>query len=336
MSLVSVATLLSLDVTRILVTVFGLGLGYDTDAAAADTSAGLGRFTLTPNQSTGLPYPPLAIVGATNATPVVVTTAYPHGASLRGIGGMSCVVSGVLGNTAANNIATDPKDRTVGLNQGVLAVPTGPTTLALYGQDATGRLVPIAGSGTYTGGGILVPALTDGSILIGLENVREHSAPPRLVLVPRSIASAPRRGSMPNFSVPRNTERQSQIRERSIGTDIHSIDVHAWGQASPPDAAKDFDATLLLRNAVRDALHLLACGTSDTSVGTWDDAKERETQHVKAGHLLTFGIALQVPVLDNPQAGGLAFVPSGASMQSTVQTTTPEVGATIDVSVTPK
>lgn len=336
MSLVSVIAILSIDVTRILVTVWGLGLGYDTDAAVADTRDGLGRFTRTPNPNTGLPYPPLAIIAATNATPIIVTTAHPHGASTRGVGGMSCIISGVLGNAAANNVATDPKDRTVGLNQGVLAVPTGPTTLALYGQDATGRIAPIAGNGAYTGGGIVVPAFTDGSILIGRENVREHSAPPRMVMVPRTILDSTRRASMPNFSAARNEERRAQIRRRSIGTDIHLIDVHAWGQSVPPDPAHDFDDTLVLRQAMNSSLVLLAQDASDTNGGTWDDSRERETQHIKAGHLLTFQVTLHVPVLDDPEPNGLPFVPDGTTVQTTVQTATPEVGETFDVSVTPK
>jgi len=335
MSLVSIIAILSLDVTRILVTVLGLGLGYDTDAAAAATD-GVGRFTRTANPATSMPYPALAITGATNTTPIVITTAHPHGVLFRGVGGMSCLIRGVLGNTAANNVATDPKDRTVGLNQGVLAVPTGATTLALYGQDATGRLAAIAGNGTYTGGGTLTPALTDGSILIGRPATREHSAPPRIVLVPRTVASLPRRGSMPNFYAARNNERRSEIQERSIGTDMHAIDVHAWGQAYPPDEAGDFDSTIALRNAVRDALHLIACGSAETSGGAWDDQGERALQEIKAGHLFTFGITLQVPVLDDPMAGGLPFVPDGTFLRTTVQTTTPEVGATFDVTVTPR
>lgn len=331
--LIGIIALLSLDVTRGLVAL-GFGLGYDVDAsnAAADH---VGRFTATLNPATSAPWPPLGIVGATGiGVPVVVTTAYPHGISARGIGGLSCIISGVAGNTAANNLDVDPRSRTCGLLAGALAVPTGPTTLALYGQDPLyGNLVPIMGSGDYAGGGTITPALTDGSILIGRENTREHSAPPRLVLVPRTIRSAGRVSSIPTGA--RNTDRQSQIRQRSIGTDVHNIDVHAWGQATPPDAALDFDITHALRKAVRDSLHLLGGGTTDTGDGVWDDQKERETQHIKAGHLLTFGITIQVPVVDDPLIGGLPFVPPGTSAQGTVQTTTPEVAAVITTTITP-
>lgn len=342
-----VVALLSIDVTRALVAA-GYGLGYDIDAAAA-TSLGVGRFTATTSPTTGLPYPPLAITGATNATPVVITTAHPHGASTRGVGGLSCVISGVLGNTAANNIDTDPLSRTCGLPAGVLAVPLSATTLALYGQDMTassptyGALIPIAGSGAYTGGGTLTPALTDGSILVGRENTREHSAPPRIVVVPRTIRSQGRIASLASGT--RNADRQRMIRQRSIGTDAEAFDVHAWGQAFPPDPAVDFEIARALRHAVRTSLHLLGCGSLETGDGVWDDQKERETQHIKAGHLLTFAITLRVPVLDNPIGGdpllgdpanrGNPFVPSPTTIEATVQSPTPEVGAVIDVDISP-
>lgn len=330
--------ILSIEVTRALVAL-GYGLGYNSSVAGV-TASGQGSFTSQINPATSLPWPPLAIVGCTGAAvPVVITTAFPHGVSLRGIGGMSCIVSGILGNLAANNIDTDPRSRTKGLPAGILAVPTSTTTLALYGQDfdasspTAGALIPIVGSGAYTGGGTIVPALTDGSILIGRENTREHSAPPRVVLVPKSVERLPRRASLPNPA--RNADRQTEIRQRSIGTDAHVMVAHCWGQATPPDPAQDFVLTNLLGEAIRAALHDLAEGTSDVRAGEWDDQKERETQHIKAGHLLTFGMSIHVPVLDNPIAGGLPFVPPGSAMRTTVQTPTPEIGATFDLPVTP-
>jgi hypothetical protein len=331
--------ILSLETTRALVTL-GYGLGYDTDAATANAP---GRYTSAPSPTTNLPYPPLAIVACTGngVSPIVVTTAYPHGVSPRAqaCGGMSCVVTGVLGNTAANNIDADPLSITRGLPAGTLAVPLTATTLALYGQDTNpasttyGALIPLAGNGTYTSGGTIVPALGDGSILIGRDATREQSSPPRIVLVPRSVTSAPRRASLPSRL--RNADRQREIRQRSIGTDVHAFDVHAWGASTPPDAAQDFLAADALRECVRASLHNLACGTADTGAGTWDDQAERATQQIKAGRLLSFGITIEVPVLDNPIAGGLPFVPAHSTMTTTVQSTTPEVAATFPITITP-
>ena len=308
--------ILSLDVTRGLV-VLGYGLGYDTDAAA---QGAYGRYTraLAPAGSTtatpGQPYAPLRIVGCTSngVSPIVVTTEYPHGVSPRvqGCGGMSCIITGVGGNTNANNIDTNPLSETCGLPAGTLAVPTGPTTLALYGQDPVyGNLIPLVGNGTYTSGGTITPALGDGSILIGRDTSKEQSSPPRIVLIPRGVLPLPREASLP--AIRRNLERRAEIQQRPIGTDVWTFDVHAWGQSQPPDAAYDFIAASALRDCVRVSLNALACGTSSADAGTWDDEKERSLQNIKAGHLLSFGITIKVPVLDNPILGGLPFVPAG-------------------------
>ncbi len=331
-SLVFIAAVLSLDVTRQLVSL-GLGLGYDADTAAA---AGTGRFTnLVRPAPVGTPYPPLAITGCTGSgVPIVITTQYPHGAPVptRGIGGIACIVSGVLGNTAANNVATDPNDRTVGLNQGVLAVPVTATTLALYGQDqdpasaTVGRLIPLVGNGAWTGGGTVVPALTDGQILLGLENVREHSAPPRIVLVPRTVGDwGVVSAGIPNGN--RTAERLAERSQRRTRTKALGCDVHIWGQRQPPDAAYDFDICNAMQDRLVDSAYLLFGQQEDPGGGVWDDQKARDLQFIKAGHLLTFQWRIVVPVTDN----ALSFVPPGATLESVIQTSTPEIGATIDL-----
>lgn len=68
------------------------------------------------------------VSGATNATPIVVTTSTPHGLPT---GTTPCEVSGVLGNTAANGTW-------------VANVTSGGSTYTLVGS---------AGNGAYTGGG---------------------------------------------------------------------------------------------------------------------------------------------------------------------------------------
>jgi hypothetical protein len=67
----------------------------------------------------------LAIAGATNANPIVITTAGNHGM----ISGNSATISGVLGNVAANG--------------GFIVTVLSPTTFS----------IPVAGSGAYTVGG---------------------------------------------------------------------------------------------------------------------------------------------------------------------------------------
>ena len=68
----------------------------------------------------------LAVTNATNATPIAITTAGPHGL----VTGDAAIISGVLGNTAANGVCTVTR--------------TGSTTFTINSS---------AGSGAYTGGG---------------------------------------------------------------------------------------------------------------------------------------------------------------------------------------
>lgn len=75
-----------------------------------------------------------SITGATNATPIVVTTSSPHGYFQRG----TVTIAGVGGNTAANGTRK--------------VTPLTPYTFSL--QDTSD--VDIAGNGTYTSGGTVV------------------------------------------------------------------------------------------------------------------------------------------------------------------------------------
>lgn len=81
-------------------------------------------------------YTPVAITGATNGTPIVITTSTPHGLAT----GAAAVVSGVVGNTAAN---------------GTWAVNVvSATTLALQWSTGNGAYI----SGGTLSGTILAPA----------------------------------------------------------------------------------------------------------------------------------------------------------------------------------
>ncbi len=287
--LVDIVALISLDVTRALVAA-GLGLGFDGSRYVAGAA-------------------PLAIVAASNTTPIVITTAQPHlVASLpasgvlgsNGLGGMSCIVSGVIGNLAANNVSTDANDLTIGTSQGVLAVPMGDATLALYGQDpTTGALVPLAGSGAYTGGGAIVPALVEGGILLGREHVSANAAPPRIVMVPVSSTFGARSLSVAG------SHRAADIREqkarRAVRTDKTTFEARVWGQAATPNTAADFDVTRAMYHWLIDSVHALMAGAYEVTAGTWADQAPTATQRLKAGHEFVFGLTISTPVNDAPR-----------------------------------
>jgi hypothetical protein len=96
----------------------------------------------------------VAITGASSATPIVITTAAPHGFS----NGDAVCINGVLGNVAANGCFR--------------AASVTSTTLALTLRDGSTNQ---AGSGTYTSGGTLrglewqaiTPAVTNAGRLFG-------------------------------------------------------------------------------------------------------------------------------------------------------------------------
>lgn len=284
MGIVALAILISIDTTRALVA-DGRGLGFDGVRYVAGS-------------------PALAIVGATNATPIVITTAQPHLVSslpsFGCLGGLSCIVSGVGGNDAANNISTDPNDRTVGLSQGVLAVPLSDTTLALYRQsitDPTG-IEPIPGSGAYTGGGTITPALVPGGICLGREYVTDNIAPPRIVMIPVSSSFAARSSSIPNGA--RTGDIAAQKSKRAVRTERITFEVRCGGQAATPNTAQDFDAARELAHWFIDSTHLLTAGSYEVTGGTWADQTPGATQRMKAGHEFVFGLTVNVPITDAP------------------------------------
>jgi hypothetical protein len=298
--IVALVDLLSLEVTRALVLA---GYGLDT----------------------------LAITGATNTTPIVITTASAHGIDADGA---HVIVSGVLGNTAANNIDASANSPTKGQNLAVVATPISETELELSAvAPLTGILAPLAGSGAYTSGGTMQAALASpnvpfGKIYLGREHVDENSAAPRIVFVPVRSAFGPR--STANRNVAGNAvERAAQIAARSIGTEKVTFEVHAWGQADPPDPRNDFDATQVLYQQVIQSTHLLCAGIYEASSGAWADQVAGSTQMVKAGHEFVFGLTIETPILDK----ALPYAPSDIAALPTTNLQ-PADGSAAEVSCT--
>ncbi len=291
--LVPLVVALSLDVTRGLVAA-GAGLGFDGR-----------RYTVT-----GAPGP-LAVVDATNTSPIVITVDKPHTIPFAATNvlerQMHAVVSGVLGNAAANNIDAAATSFTIGSPLGTICVAISETQFALYaGYDYTGALVPLAGDGVYTGGGTVVPAFTRGRILMGREFLREATtgnAPPACIFVPVGSRWGGRSVSLP---APAGPQRAVQLALRPLATEAALMEIYSWGQVYPPDAALDFDRTQQIYHQVVASTHLIAGGRFEIVVGDWDDQREKATQYLKAGHLHVMRIAYGTPVLDAPRA----FVPT--------------------------
>jgi len=252
----------------------------------------------------------LTVTGATNASPIVITTSSPHGI-LPGVSqAHHVVVAGVAGNTAANNLDADGVT-----NNAWIAVALDDTRFALYRLDPTGTLVPSSGNGAYTSGGTVSRAFTDGKALLGRQHIFELSYAPRVVFVPRgtgwgpkSVYSASRVAGYPSDEV----RRQNQ--QRSIRTDEVQLEVHVWGVANPPDPNLDFDETQALYQQVVRSAHALMPGTYELGPGTWPDQDEGASQQVKAGHEFVFGLSMGTPVLDKL----LPYAPADVASQLAV------------------
>jgi hypothetical protein len=247
----------------------------------------------------------LAIIGATNTTPIVLETSAPHN-YLRPT---HVIVAGVTGNAAANGI------NALGVAQGLVATPIDATHVALSAVDeASGYVAPLAGSGAYTGGGTVTHALTDGAILVGHEHIFEQSSPPRIVVVPTgSRFSAKSAYNRRQIGGPPTPELLREWAQRTIATDRILLDVHCWGQSIPPNPARDYDATQVIYQQVIQSTHLLTAGTYELGDGRWPSATDTTSQLVVAGREYVFSIGLGTPVLDR----ALDFVPSGTAADPT-------------------
>jgi len=306
--LVDFVRLVSLDVARGLVQQ-GLGLGF---AAVGSGGVGKTRFTVTGSPS------PLAIIDASNTSPIMLTCAQPHGVPLTRATGypneLHAVVQGVRGNTAANAVDATPApavSRTIGMNRGVQLVPISATQFEMYAQSyTTGLLEPLAGNGAYTGGGTIRPGLTAGQVLFGREHCKFENiaagAPPFMgvVVIGNKFADGARR--VAHGAIGLTAERLDQLKYRAIGIDRLVMELHVWGAAHPRDPAMDFEIAQRLYQQWFQSLHLLGVGTFVPEDGEFVDQREKGTQLLKDGHYHVMRFGVETPVLEF----AMEFVPT--------------------------
>jgi hypothetical protein len=103
------------------------------------------------------------IANASNATPIVITTAVPHGYPT----GIQVSISGVLGNTAANGTFT-------------ITVGSDPDSFTLNGS---------AGNGAWTGGGVATGILSGNKILLPTPTAEQNAIAASLALSADDISA---------------------------------------------------------------------------------------------------------------------------------------------------
>ena len=180
------------------------------------------------------------VTGATNASPIVLTLQQPANPTfplpLAANALAVMTVTGVGGNTAANGTW--------------LAQVTGPNTVALYSQDATGTQFASGGNANYTTGGRAQIALVDGGIVLGQVHVDENVDAPRIIFVPKGSS----------FDAPSRPNRQAQVTKtlqnaQAVGGGINAYVAQAQGigyvsadtvTIGPPDITGGVQATATL------------------------------------------------------------------------------------------
>lgn len=252
----------------------------------------------------------LSVLDASNTSPIVITVAQgdlgvldPRGPDPdHGYAGrvMHVVVAGVLGNTAANKL-----DAKTLRNEAWVAIALTPTTLALYDLDnSSGRLLASTGNGAYTGRGTVSKALVDGLILVGSEHIKEVSAAPRIVFVPKRTTYGPAdaRSSFTATAIA-DGEVDRERTDSTFRTVVWWYEVHVWGIAPPGTTnriQRSFGACELLHHQVLRSAQSRCSGVFDLGAGAWIDQHDNAPQRVKFGHELVFQLGLSAPITREP------------------------------------
>ncbi len=240
------------------------------------------------------------VIGATNATPIVLETDDEHGL----VRPTHAVVSGVAGNAAANGVW--------------VLTPTDPTHVALSTFTPGGIVTPSVGSGPYTSGGAIDVAFPDGSILLGRRNVAMSMAvvAPRIVFVPMGSPAweiDPYGGVIPTTPRPRTlaTQTTEQIvmkAQRQLNTEKQRFEVHVTGCASPPDPDfGDFDVTQALYQTLYGSMFdMITPDRAKVLSGRWVSQSEDVHTLDARGQKWVGIVEICQPVTDSP----LSFIPT--------------------------
>lgn len=235
----------------------------------------------------------LFISSASDASPVVITTAVPHKFQRPTHG----IVQGVGGNAGANGTW--------------VMTPTGPQTLTLTSFTLAGGTILSQGTGTYTSGGTIQTAFPDGSILLGRRNVAMQTAvaTPRIVFVPMGSPEwglDPYGGVIPAATVPRarasETDEQKLMKQsRQLATEVQTFEVHVTGSAVPSDPDfGDFDVTQAIYQTLYGSMfNMISPARAIVKRGHWVSQDETiQTLDVR-GQKWVGIVEIHQPVLDD-------------------------------------
>lgn len=269
----------------------------------------------------------LDVLDASNTSPIVVTLP-AGGLASEGVGVrpgtiLHVVISGVEGNTAANK--TDPLTLR---SEAWHAVVTSSTTLALYELDnSTGAPIASAGNGAYTGGGTCSKALVRARVLLGVEEVMDVPAGPRIVMVPRTIGHNPHDvGSSWDSSARADGEHARERLNPAKRSIQYSYLVMVWGKSfAPVDqeiGRRSLGVTEDIHKQVIRSAHKVTHGSYELRGGDWHSQAEGALERIKHGQELAFELVFGTPVQEE--------APTTVELSPSDVTTLVELSMTVD------
>lgn len=228
----------------------------------------------------------LTITGATNATPIVVTTSTPHLLAPDAV----VYVQNVTGNTAANDFWN--------------VTPIDATSFSLQNS---------VGNGDYVSGGTAQTALIGGKILLGKRWLVQNQMYPRIVAIPlegdflprdqyamvNSDGTTPAQVTAPTDGL--SDPQRAALIAPAVAVMHNGFEIRVWGGQNPSDPDYDFDATEILRDQVIRSADELFRGNYTASKGSWVDQQEKSATEMVRGHLFKFVLTLDAAITITPQ-----------------------------------
>jgi hypothetical protein len=211
------------------------------------------------------------VVGATNATPIVIQTSAPHGRTT----GESVVISGVLGNLAANSIPASPYG--LPISGAVAPVPSWQITVV----DSTHfSLNGSVGNGAYTSGGVWNWCISDMANGKAIFNFSVPAAQIAANILPADAAAATALSGTQTLLMPLllNPQGSIQLLDNN-GNELNSV---AWLQLLTPAGSVSRKAVKALETRFGSRIEQILNAVSVGSPGQL--ITDRDVRAAVAGH----------------------------------------------------
>lgn len=280
------------------------GIKAFTKYISDDVCVSLAQLALAGQNGVGTATLVANVSGVTNASPMVVTTATPHGLTT----GQWVTIFGCLGNQLAvyPNVSAGPPNAPafqLSINGAWQIIVTSPTTFTVWdGVNLSGAspvgVTASTSNGTYTtGGAVYTGPLVDGHILLGKQHLGEGSSPPRIVFVFKRSEWGDKGMYSPATAAVQPSDRAYQSLARSLVSEVYVIEVHVWGAAVPADPeGGDKDATQLIYQQLIRSLDLMVRGAWDVSPGAFTREQPGQTALQTFGEEFVFQFKVGTPL----------------------------------------